>query len=157
MSVKKPIIEEGQMICPHDNQVLVEVGGNGKPASLECSCGYVWYLGAKITISAGNTLVPSRGKRLSPEKIQRIKDMLQEGAGSMEISLSLGVSDKLVGYYKAKLGLTVKTPRLTDEQKQEVVSLAKQKWTNKAISEETGMSVNSVFYIRNNARATGEL
>jgi len=158
MGIREPIKEDGQLICPHDHMSLIPVGGNGKPRSLECFCGYVWYLGAKIEISDRNTLVPgAQGKRYSPEKRERIKEMVKQGKGRMDIALALGVSEAAVDYYRQKASLTKPTPRISVEDKRIVVELAKKKYTNKIISQKTGLTASSVFYIRSCARATGEL
>lgn len=158
MDIREPIKEEGQLICPHDNQALVPVGGNGKPRSLECSCGYVWYLGAKIEISEGRIYSPApQSRRLLPETRERIKKMLDEGKDRKVVAELCGVQLSVVDYYKARAGLTEKNPRVPVERKNKVIELIKQKMTNKAISKKMGIPINAVFYIRSCARATGEL
>ena len=158
MSIRKPIIKEGHIFCPHDDQGLVPVGGNGKPRSLECSCGYVWYLGEKIEISNCAEGIPSHhNKRIPPETKEAIKRMLHDHVNRKDIAEAMDVSVEIVDYYKKQDGLTKPNPRITAEDKKEVVELAKQKLTNKVISQRTGLTFNSVFYIRSCARAMGEL
>ena len=146
-------IKEPILCCPHCGQKLVSVEGVGRPAALECSCGYVWYLGEKLKINrqegdvqTGDNPSLTKYTFTTPQQKMKIKELAEQGMTYKDAADQLKMKKETVAHYYRKYGFGKKPKYITDKQRKKVIKLFKsdKKISQKQIASEVGLCVGSV-------------